>query len=52
MRLNQTMENVNRELEYMRNERKGREKAKEQRKNAKKGPLRESIEEEEFYQIL
>lgn len=52
MRLNQTMEKVNREMEYMRNEREAREKAKEQRKNAQKGPLRESIEEEEFYEIL
>ena len=52
MRLNQTMDKVNREMEYMRNERKTREKAKEQRKNAQKGPLRESIEEEEFYEIL
>ena len=52
MRLNETMQNIEREIHHIREEKKSKERSKELRKNAKKQPLRDSISEEEFYFIL
>ena len=52
MDLSDNLEKVKKDMDIMKERRETRDKAKEQRKNARKIQLRDSIEETEFFTIL